>query len=76
MTANMPGNGQGLAIDIGEENDIHPKNKQDVGIRLALAALAQTYGQNIEYSGPVYRFDEKRRQQNSPQIHPRRWFDE
>ncbi len=54
MTAMMPGNGQGLAIDIGEAADIHPKNKQDVGIRLADAALAQTYGQPMEYSGPVY----------------------
>jgi len=54
MTAMMPGNGQGLAIDIGEAADIHPKNKQDVGIRLADAALAQTYGQKMEYSGPVY----------------------
>lgn len=54
LTANMPGNGQGLAIDIGDDKDIHPRNKQDVGIRLALAALAKTYGQTIEYSGPVY----------------------
>ena len=46
----------GLAtlIDIGEADDIHPKNKQEAGRRLALAALACTYGQNIEYAGPHY----------------------
>jgi len=43
-----------LAIDIGVANDIHPKNKQDVGLRLALAALGTTYAKDIEYSGPVY----------------------
>lgn len=46
--------GIATAIDIGMDNDIHPKNKQEVGRRLALAALAQTYGKNVAYSGPVY----------------------
>jgi sialate O-acetylesterase len=44
-----------LAIDIGAADDIHPRNKQDVGLRLALGALALSYGREIEYSGPVYR---------------------
>ena len=47
--------GLALAIDIGDAADIHPKNKQEVGRRLALAALAQTYGRKIESSGPWYR---------------------
>jgi len=46
----------GLAtiIDLGESNDIHPKNKKDVGLRLALWAQAQAYNQDIIYSGPKY----------------------
>ncbi len=44
-----------LAIDIGDVDDIHPKNKQDVGKRLALGALAKVYNKNIVYSGPDYK---------------------
>jgi sialate O-acetylesterase len=43
------------AIDIGEANDIHPKNKFDVGKRLALAALEITYNKNIVSSGPIHK---------------------
>jgi sialate O-acetylesterase len=51
----VPNAGLATIIDIGDAGDIHPKNKQDVGHRLALAALAMTYGKAIECSGPVYR---------------------
>ncbi len=51
----VPNTGMAVAIDIGDANDIHPRNKQDVGKRLALWALALTYGQKVEYSGPIYR---------------------
>ncbi len=47
--------GLAIAIDIGDEKDIHPKNKQDVGRRLGLVAQAIAYGQKIVSSGPVYR---------------------
>ena len=53
-TLALPKTGMALAIDLGDANDIHPKNKQDVGKRLALAALKTTYGKNIVYSGPMY----------------------
>ncbi len=55
MTLSIPNTGQAIAIDIGEAADIHPKNKQEVGRRLALNALAKDYGKDVEFSGPVYK---------------------
>ena len=55
LTLKLPHTGEAIAIDIGEANDIHPKNKQDVGYRLGLAALKAAYGKEIVYSGPVFR---------------------
>ncbi len=54
LTLQLPNTGEAVIIDIGEANDIHPRNKQDVGYRLALNALAKTYDKNVEYSGPEY----------------------
>lgn len=56
----VPNTGMAVTIDIGEEKDIHPKNKQDVGKRLALCALANVYGKKVVYSGPMYKSMEKK----------------
>ncbi len=50
----LPETGMATAVDIGEKDNIHPRNKQDVGLRLALVALARVYGKKIEYSGPRF----------------------
>ena len=47
--------GMAVLLDIGEELDIHPENKKDVGERLSLHALKNEYGSNIIISGPLYR---------------------
>jgi sialate O-acetylesterase len=50
----VPHTGMAVTTDIGNARDIHPRNKQDVGKRLALWALAKNYGKKIVFSGPLY----------------------
>jgi len=54
-TLALANTGMAVTTDIGNIRDIHPKNKQDVGKRLALWALAKTYGRDLAYSGPLYK---------------------
>ena len=49
-----PKTGMAITNDVGEANDIHPKNKKDPGERLARWALAKDYGQTLTYSGPLF----------------------
>ena len=55
MALSIPHTGMACTIDIGQSNDIHPKNKIDVGERLALWALAKTYGKDVVFSGPMFK---------------------
>lgn len=50
----VPNTAMVVAIDLGEWNDIHPDNKKDVGLRLALAARKLAYNEDLVYSGPLY----------------------
>jgi sialate O-acetylesterase len=69
QTLALANTGMAVTTDIGNPDDIHPKNKQDVGLRLALAARAIAYGEKIEYSGPMFR-------QATPESSAMRiWFD-
>jgi sialate O-acetylesterase len=54
MTLKLPNTGMASAIDVGDAVDIHPKNKQEVGRRLALNALTVAYGKNIINAGPGF----------------------
>jgi len=54
QTLSLPNTGMAVTIDIGDPKNIHPKNKQDVGHRLALWALANTYGRKRFFSGPLF----------------------
>jgi len=52
----IPNTGYAVINDIGNVKDIHPRNKQDVGLRLANQALNRTYGKtDVTWSGPVYK---------------------
>lgn len=69
QTLALANTGMAVIIDIGDPDNIHPKDKQDVGLRLALAARAIAYGEKIEYSGPLFR-------QATPEGNSLRvWFD-
>jgi len=54
MTLKLPKTAMAVTTDVGNVKDIHPTNKQDVAHRLATNALKLDYGQNIEYSSPMY----------------------
>jgi sialate O-acetylesterase len=53
-----PKTGMAITNDVGEANDIHPKNKKDPGERLARWALAKDYGRDLVYSGPLFKSSE------------------
>lgn len=61
--------GMAVTIDIGDPADVHFKNKQEVGHRLALAARAIAYDEPIEYSGPLFRMQAREEHEM------RLWFD-
>ena len=54
-TLGLANTAMAVTIDIGNPDDVHPTDKLDVGHRLALAARALSYGEDISYSGPIYR---------------------
>ncbi len=54
QTLSLPNTGQAITVDIGDPNDIHPRNKQEVGRRLALLAKRRVYGVMCDDSGPVF----------------------
>jgi sialate O-acetylesterase len=54
-TLSLKNTGMAVTIDIGNPDNVHPVNKLDVGLRLSLAARAIAYGEQLEYSGPLFR---------------------
>jgi sialate O-acetylesterase len=55
LTLRVPNTGMVVTTDVGNAKDIHPNDKQEVGRRLALWALARTYGRDLVCSGPLFR---------------------
>ncbi|MFT5472998.1 MAG: sialate O-acetylesterase [Kiritimatiellia bacterium] len=60
--------GMAISIDVGDPNDVHPKNKQPVGERLARWALGTTYGKELVYSGPLYQVSRDRGQESGGRL--------
>jgi sialate O-acetylesterase len=54
LTLDLPNTAEAVLIDLGVASDEHPRNKQEVGERLARIALARTYGKTVPFSGPVF----------------------
>ena len=54
QTLSLPKTGMATAVDIGLPDNIHPKDKEDVGKRLALAARHVAYGEDLVYAGPMF----------------------
>jgi len=54
-TLQVPNTGMAVTVDLGERDNLHPKNKRPVGERLAGLALANAYGKQIVCSGPLYK---------------------
>ena len=69
QTLALKNTGMAVIIDVGDPDDLHPKDKLDVGLRLALNARAIAYGEKIEWLGPLYR------QLTSEEHALRIWFD-
>lgn len=53
--AKVPNTAQAVTIDLGEDGNLHPRSKKDIGLRLARLALARDYGVKVAEQGPVYR---------------------
>ena len=54
LTLALPNTGMGITTDIGDTHDIHPRNKKDVGYRLAAIALSNSFDKDVVAGGPVY----------------------
>jgi len=54
-TRSVPNTALAVTIDVGDADDIHPRNKQEVGRRLALLAMKEVYGKDVVASGPIFR---------------------
>lgn len=54
LTLELPNTAMVVTIDVGEENDLHPQNKKDIGERLALCARQLVYGEQLVAQGPMF----------------------